>query len=89
MIRSKWKGCFVDSLLLKKIIYLKIGKLKYIYTKSRSSTITFDFVDLTIYVYNGISYIPINIIEEMVGHKLGEFSATKKKAIFKKNKKKK
>lgn len=74
MARSLKKGIFVDPKLLKKI---KRGD-KVIKTYSRDSTITPEMIGLTIQVHNGKDFIPVKIIEEMVGHKLGEFSPTTK-----------
>ena len=78
MTRSIWKGPFVHPSLLKKIDKLKgqSGK-KPIKTWSRNSTIIPDFVGHSFMIHNGKSFIPITISEEMVGHKLGEFSPTR------------
>jgi len=78
MTRSVWKGPFVHPSLLKKIDRLKDGrKNKPIKTWSRGSTIIPDFVGHSFLIHNGKSFIPITISEEMVGHKLGEFAATR------------
>ncbi len=78
MPRSLKKGPFVDSKLLKKILELKESRKKrVIQTYSRRSTITPDFVGLTIAVHNGKTFIPVYITENMVGHKLGEFAPTR------------
>ncbi|MFC1496225.1 30S ribosomal protein S19 [Candidatus Margulisiibacteriota bacterium] len=78
MGRSLKKGPFVDGHLLQKIEKAKSGKLeKIIKTWSRRSTIIPDMVGLTIAVHNGRKHIPIYINENMVGHKLGEFSHTR------------
>ena len=78
MTRSVWKGPFVDSHLLKKV---KAGgdggKGGVIKTWSRRSTILPQFVGLTFGVYNGQKFVPVNVTEHMVGHKLGEFSPTR------------
>ncbi|CAL4324298.1 30S ribosomal protein S19 [Buchnera aphidicola (Chaitophorus populicola)] len=78
MPRSLKKGPFIDVSLLKKID-LAISKKdrKPIKTWSRRSTIFPNMVGLTIAVHNGKQHIPIFITEEMVGHKLGEFSLTR------------
>ena len=78
MTRGVWKGPFVDSNLLKKVEKLKnsINK-KPIKTWSRKSTIIPDFVGLSFLIHNGKKFIPITISEDMVGHKLGEFSPTR------------
>lgn len=79
MSRSVKKGYFTDSYLFKKIELMeKEGKNKIIKTWSRRSTITPDFVGHTFAVYNGKQHIPVFVSENMVGHKLGEFSPTKK-----------
>ena len=79
MARSIWKGPFVHPSLLKKIDKLKDkGNSKPIKTWSRNSTIIPDFVGHSFLIHNGKSFIPITISEEMVGHKLGEFSPTRK-----------
>ena len=79
MTRGVWKGPFVDPSLLKKIDKLKDkGKKQPIKTWSRNSTIIPEFVGHSFLIHNGRSFIPITISEEMVGHKLGEFSPTRK-----------
>lgn len=78
MPRSISKGPFIDHHLAAKIIKAKAGNSrKPIKTWSRRSTITPDFVGLTIAVHNGRQHVPILISENMVGHKLGEFAATR------------
>ena len=78
MTRSVWKGPFVDPSLLKKVEKQKndIGK-KPIKTWARNCTIIPDFVGVSFLIHNGKKFIPIKISEEMVGHKLGEFSPTR------------
>ena len=78
MSRSLKKGPFVHEKLLKKIAKFKAGEKVELRTWSRASTITPDMIGLTIGVHNGKVHIPVLISEEMVGHKLGEFSLTKK-----------
>ncbi len=79
MARSLKKGPFVEESLLKKVQNLnKENKKTVIKTWSRRSTIFPDFVGHTIAVHNGKDFIPVYITEEMVGHKLGEFSQTRK-----------
>ncbi len=78
MTRSLKKGPFVDQKLLKKIKGLKSGTKEIIKTWARSSTIIPEMVGFTFGVHNGKEHIPVYITEEMVGHKLGEFSPTKK-----------
>ena len=78
MARSIWKGPFVDGYLLKKAETSKAsGKNEVIKIWSRRSTILPQFVGLTFGVYNGKKFIPVAVTEEMVGHKLGEFSPTR------------
>ena len=78
MGRSLKKGPFVDDHLLKKIEkQLKSGEKRVIKTWSRRSTIIPDMIGFTIAVHNGLKHIPIYITENMVGHKLGEFSHTR------------
>jgi len=78
MSRSVWKGPFVDPSLLKKVEKSKADtKQTPIKTWSRKSTIIPEFVGISFLIYNGKKFIPIKISEEMVGHKLGEFSPTR------------
>ena len=78
MSRSVWKGPFVDPSLLKKVEKLKNkANPTPIKTWSRKSTIIPEFVGISFLIYNGKKFIPIKISEEMVGHKLGEFSPTR------------
>ncbi|MBA07608.1 MAG: 30S ribosomal protein S19 [Candidatus Neomarinimicrobiota bacterium] len=78
MVRSLKKGPYVDEKLLKIINKMtKSGKKKVIKTWSRRSMITPEFVGHTFAVHNGNQFIPILINENMVGHKLGEFSPTR------------
>ena len=79
MARSLKKGPFVDETLMKKVQEMnKNNKKTVIKTWSRRSTIFPDFVGHTIAVHNGKDFIPVYITEDMVGHKLGEFSQTRK-----------
>jgi small subunit ribosomal protein S19 len=82
MARSTKKGPFIDEKLLKKVEALESqkGKRQVIKTWSRRSTVIPEMVGLTIAVHNGRKFIPVFISENMVGHKLGEFSPTR---IFK------
>ncbi|KAF0134281.1 MAG: small subunit ribosomal protein S19 [Candidatus Saganbacteria bacterium] len=78
MGRSLKKGPFVDDHLLKKIDKaIKSGDKKIIKTWSRRSTIVPEMVGLTFAVHNGLKHIPVYVTENMVGHKLGEFSITR------------
>jgi len=76
--RSVKKGPFVDLHLVKRVrAMLESGEKRVVKTWSRRSTILPQFVGLTFGVYNGKKFIPVNVTEEMVGHKLGEFSPTR------------
>ena len=78
MARSVWKGTFVDLNLIKKADKVaKSGRKEVIKTWSRRSTIMPQFVGLTFGVYNGQKFVPVTVSEQMVGHKLGEFSPTR------------
>ena len=78
MARSVWKGPYFDVTLFKKVKKSKEESSKSpIKTWSRRSTIIPDFVGVTITVYNGKSFIPVYVTEDMLGHKLGEFSPTR------------
>ena len=92
MARSVKKGPFVDGHLIKKIqTAIAAGDKKPIKTWSRRSTVLPDFIGLTVAVHNGKQHIPVYVTENMVGHKLGEFSLTrpfKGHAADKKTKKK-
>ena len=78
MSRSTKKGPFVDAKLLKKLAKLKPGDKTVVKTWSRDSVITPEMVGYTIAVHNGKNHLPVLIVEDMVGHRLGEFSPTRK-----------
>jgi len=78
MSRSSKKGPFVDPKLLKKVMALKPGDKKVIKTWSRASSITPEMVGFTLGVHNGKDFVQVRVVENMVGHKLGEFSPTRK-----------
>ncbi len=78
MSRSLYKGPYVDERLLKKIAGKKPGESGVIKTWSRDAQIAPEMVGFTFGVHNGKEHIPVQVIEEMVGHRLGEFSPTKK-----------
>ena len=81
MSRSIKKGAFVDDHLMKKVALMNDAReKKVVKTWSRRSTVVPDMVGHTIAVHNGRKFIPVYIAENMVGHKLGEFSPTR---IFK------
>lgn len=78
MARSLKKGPFVDEHLLKKVeVAMRSGDKRVIKTWSRRSTIIPEMVSLTIAVHDGRKHVPVYITESMVGHKLGEFAATR------------
>jgi small subunit ribosomal protein S19 len=78
MARSVKKGPFVEESLLKKIRAMNERSEKKVFkTWSRRSTITPEFVGHTLAVHNGNKFIPVYVTENMVGHKLGEFAATR------------
>ena len=78
MPRSLKKGPFVDGHLLKKVEAVRSSNDKRpIKTWSRRSTVLPDFIGLTIAVHNGRQHVPVFVTENMVGHKLGEFSLTR------------
>jgi small subunit ribosomal protein S19 len=78
MSRSQKKGAFIDSHLLKKVKDMNsAAKKTAIKTWSRRSMISPDFVGHTIAVHNGKTFVPVFVSENMVGHKLGEFAATR------------
>ncbi len=78
MARSVKKGPFIDDHLMKKVQQARESKSrKVIKTWSRRSDITPDMVGLTFAVHNGKKFIPVFVTENMVGHKLGEFSPTR------------
>lgn len=83
MSRSTKKGPFIDEKLLIKVQKAVMANdKKPIKTWSRRSTITPDFVGVTMSIYNGKKFIPVYVTENMVGHKLGEFAPTR---VFKKH----
>jgi len=76
--RSIKKGPFIEKSLYKKILEAsKAGDKKVLKTYSRCSTIIPEMVGITLSVYNGKSWIPVYVTENLVGHKLGEFSPTR------------
>ena len=78
MARSLKKGPYVDDRVLEKIKNIKSGDTTVIKTWSRACTITPEMVGFTFGVHNGKDFIPVRVLEDMVGHKLGEFSPTRK-----------
>lgn len=78
MSRSLKKGPFIDAKLLKKVKALDRGSKTIIKTWSRDSVIFPEMVGFTFGVHNGKVHTPVTVVEEMVGHSLGEFSPTRK-----------
>ncbi|HKO22758.1 MAG TPA: 30S ribosomal protein S19 [Candidatus Eisenbacteria bacterium] len=78
MSRSVKKGPFVDAKLLKRLeVMNRVNERRVLKTWARRSTISPEFVGHTLAVHNGNKFIPVYITENMVGHKLGEFAATR------------
>lgn len=78
MSRSLKKGPFIDECLLEKVKRLRPGEKTMIKTWSRAAVITPEMVGFSIGVYNGRIHVPVTVVENMVGHRLGEFSPTRK-----------
>jgi small subunit ribosomal protein S19 len=78
MSRSLKKGPYVDERLQKRIVSLPAGDKSVLKTWSRDSSISPEMVGHTIAVHNGRVHVPVYVSENMVGHKLGEFSPTRK-----------
>jgi len=78
MSRSLKKGPYVDEKLLAKVKKVKLGSKTIIKTWARACTITPEMVGFTFGVHNGKEHIPVFVTEDMVGHRLGEFSLTRK-----------
>ncbi len=84
MNRVKWKGPYIEKNLLEKIKNAKLISTVSIKTMSKNSVILPSFTELTFQVYNGKTFTVLKIIDEMIGHKLGEFVPTKKQFSYKK-----
>ena len=78
MARSLKKGPYIDEKLIKKLAKFRVGDKTIIKTWARASTVTPEMIGFTFGVHNGKEHIPVLITEDMVGHKLGEFSPTRK-----------
>ena len=78
MSRSIKKGPYINERLLAKLAKLKAGDRRVIATWDRACTITPAMLGFTIGVHNGRTHVPVTIVENMVGHRLGEFSQTRK-----------
>ena len=78
MARSIKKGPFIEKKLYKRVVEMsKSGEKRMIKTYSRCSTVIPEMVGLTISVYNGKTWVPVYLTENLVGHKLGEFAPTR------------
>jgi len=88
MNRVKWKGPYIKNNLLRKIKKSKLINKNNIKTMSKNSIILPNFTEFTFRVYNGKTFTILKVIDEMVGHKLGEFVPTRKQFSYKKKKKK-
>ena len=78
MTRSLKKGPYIDERLRKKVLALKQGDTTVIKTWARPATITPEMIGFTFGVHNGKEFIEVQVTEDMVGHRLGEFSPTTK-----------
>jgi small subunit ribosomal protein S19 len=78
MSRSLKKGPYVDPKLLKKISRLRTGDITVVKTWSRDSQIAPEMIGFTFGVHNGRDFVSVKVTEEMVGHRFGEFSPTRK-----------
>ena len=78
MSRSLKKGPNVDERLLAKVAKLHTGDKTVLKTWNRSAVVTPEMIGFTFGVYNGKSHVPVTVVENMIGHKLGEFSQTRK-----------
>lgn len=83
------KYYYTHRKLFKKVVNQPEGSKRHIKVWYRQSTIQEEFLDTNFLVYNGKQFVAVRIIPEMIGHKLGEFSQTRKLCIFKKNSQKK
>jgi small subunit ribosomal protein S19 len=86
MNRVKWKGPYIEDNLLRKVKNSKLVFKNNIKTISKNSIILPKFIGFTLRVYNGKAFIIVKVIDEMVGHKLGEFVSTRKQFSYKKKK---
>lgn len=83
MNRVKWKGPYIKTNLLKKINSYDLALKNNIKTMAKNSTILPKFVGITFKIYNGKTFVILKIVEEMIGHKLGEFISTRKQYFYK------
>lgn len=84
MKRVKWKGPYIKNNLLKKIKNSELLLKNTVQTISKNSTILPKFIGFTLKIYNGKTFTFIKIIDEMIGHKIGEFVCTRKPFSYKK-----
>ena len=84
MTRAKWKGPYIETKLLTQTEKTPNKFKNIINTTSRNSEIIPSFVGMTFNIHNGKTFLKLTITEEMIGHKFGEFSPTRKKFLFKK-----
>ena len=87
MNRVKWKGPYIENNLLRKINSSKLMSKSSVKTMSKNSVILPILIGFTLQVYNGKTFTVIKIVEEMVGHRLGEFVSTRKQFSYKKRNK--
>lgn len=87
MNRVKWKGPYIEKHLLEKAKSSKLTSKSSLNTMSKNSVLLPSFIELTFRVYNGKTFTIVKIIDEMVGHKLGEFVSTRRQFSYKKRKK--
>ncbi len=87
MNRVKWKGPYISKNLLEKVKNSKLLSKNNIKTMSKNSIILPSFIEFTFRVYNGKTFTIVKIIDEMIGHKIGEFVSTRKQFSYKKKKK--
>lgn len=88
MNRVKWKGPYIETNLLKKVKISNSVLKNNIKTVSKNSILLPKFFGLTLQIYNGKTFITIKVVDEMIGHKLGEFVSTRKQFSYKKKKNK-
>ena len=88
MNRVKWKGPYIENTLIKKVRTSKSVFKDDVKTVSKNSILLPKFFGFTLRIYNGKTFITVKVIDEMIGHKLGEFVSTRKQFSYKKKKNK-
>jgi len=88
MNRVKWKGPYIEKNLLEKVKNSKLISKNNVKTMSKNSIILPSFIEFTFRVYNGKAFTMVKIIDEIIGHKIGEFVSTRKQFSYKKKKNK-